>query len=369
MALAGANVVINLSDGSTQVSFQASEFERFLEQYGVHNVNERDGFTSKLKTGGVYPDALNRNDHRSPAPNRPKNSQRDMWFLRAGKVPVGGKVPTGQKEINKCLEPPRLNRRRMKAQDNLQEAVADLIFEYYTDKELLAKAQTVRDWVLRVPTSVPPATPSPPPRTPTRNNRTGSIATGTGTSDLLPHGSPGVAFRPSKKQNTSSTPQHLRPPPSPKRLATNDELNLPITLRKSFPTLNRFMPQLLQRGKRMMKGMDLDQVQMNAALREMVRFKEEKGEAIGFDHGNGHGVSPLIPLSTVTTRDGKAKHNVEAFVDDVFRELEGDEQEEFVYGLLDVLLAKKSKDLVMKKLREHQLAPKVMDEFDMAAVL
>lgn len=44
---------------------------------------------------------------------------RDMNLIRIGKIPDGGDLIAGQKEINLCSEPPRNNRKMLLAKNTL----------------------------------------------------------------------------------------------------------------------------------------------------------------------------------------------------------------------------------------------------------
>ena len=53
--------VVNREDGSKEVELKKEECETLLDWYGLHSATdtERNGVSSTLKWGGVYPDALN----------------------------------------------------------------------------------------------------------------------------------------------------------------------------------------------------------------------------------------------------------------------------------------------------------------------
>ena len=87
----------NISDG-TKVVRVSNDWDRFLNDYGLSGDNERNGVTSKLQKGGVYPDALHRKKISAPPAIREKSNK--MHMLRVGNVPSGAIMVAGSKEIN-----------------------------------------------------------------------------------------------------------------------------------------------------------------------------------------------------------------------------------------------------------------------------
>ena len=57
-------------------------------------------------------------------------------------------MPSGQKVINKCLEPPPVTRKFHDAKVQLREATHQLLFEFQMDKKQLENGKAVRDWLL-----------------------------------------------------------------------------------------------------------------------------------------------------------------------------------------------------------------------------
>lgn len=120
------------------------EWKKFLMQYGLKREGEPEttSLTSGLQTGGVYEDSLDNTKDRRELGERGIDMpyHRDMHLIRIGKIPEGGKLIAGQKEINLCLEPLFL------AKDTLNKEISQLMMSYELDHE--EDVKVVKNWVL-----------------------------------------------------------------------------------------------------------------------------------------------------------------------------------------------------------------------------
>ena len=233
----------NISDG-TKVVRVSNDWDRCLNDYGLSGDNERNGVTSKLQKGGVYPDALHRKKISAPPAIREKSNK--MHMLRVGKVPSGAIMVAGSKEINQCLEPIRFSRRTRTAKIVLAESFNTVLFDYQSEASSLVDARAVRDWVLT-------KDPTPPQPSPSMSgDRDADNANAPKSpSDMDVLDSPESQVRslelakddadpPSKRQNTSATPERMkvRGPWTTNTIPTTGEIDEP-------PTINNEKKQII----------------------------------------------------------------------------------------------------------------------------
>lgn len=124
-----------------------------------------------------------------------------------------------------------------------------------------------------------------------------------------------------------------------KTLKTRFELSdIPDKTKREFPTLAAFMPNVLNRGKNVVRGMDMDKDLMESAIREIDKFKIKISEPLEYSHGNGHGVH-LVHLPIVKKKDGSLAPDVERFMTDLFGVLDkSEDRHKVVDGLMGYLL-------------------------------
>jgi hypothetical protein len=125
----------------------------------------------------------------------------------------------------------------------------------------------------------------------------------------------------------------------------------------------------------MVAGMDMDLLLFQGVLSDSVRLCDYHQEPLGFTYSNGkHGVR-LIKLPMWENNCGEVKPNIAACIDELLSVVgestidDGGVDEDFIADLLLDYLLNKHQTRVMEKLRERKLIPKVMDEFDMGALL
>ena len=134
------------SDGSYLVEVALPEWESFFHQYGLKAIGsgEREGITSQLQVGGVYKDALTSDPPKPTEKRGQHNLLKNMHLLRVGSISTGVLSP-GAAEINKRLDPPRVNWRMSRAKQNLVEALEFPLREYILDHK--EEVMAVRDWL------------------------------------------------------------------------------------------------------------------------------------------------------------------------------------------------------------------------------
>ena len=108
-----------------------------------------------------------------------------------------------------------------------------------------------------------------------------------------------------------------------------------------FPILSSFNPGLLQRGKRLVNGVDLDCQLFNGMIIETVRLCAKLNEPLQFQYQNGkHGIR-LIKLPMSKSNRGTVTPNIKRCIDDmlsVFDDNDKDVADVVVDTLLDYLL-------------------------------
>ena len=445
-----------------KVVVNKEEWKSFLSQYGLKGEMEPEtaSLTSDLQIGGVYKDSLDNKNDKEELGERGKDMPffKDMHLIRIGKIPEGGKVIAGQREINFCLEPPRNNRNMLRAKATLNNDISQLMISYELNHP--DDVQVVKDWVLMKestkPTEVPksneahgssdtdPITSQTPTR-PTRAEVSDDDGDGCDAgSKRFNLGSTGVS--PMKKKPTMGKhPQEeddvdddevdagakrFNPGPtgvSPKKkrptlgdidsgqleipdiirekfpkmsgfsMADNVALmdaeqaeallnemeravervhreDLPPELAKMFPTLAKYFPEGLVTGSRVTQAgssvLDKDEMITGAVVRELFNLRKAQDRPLRVEHANGK-VSELIALPLTKKRGEPQKPNFDMFLNNLFAsEAVNDESVEIIVGgLLDCLLSGEYKDVTMEQLRQRQIAPEVMDEFQSAATI
>jgi hypothetical protein len=139
-----------------------------------------------------------------------------------------------------------------------------------------------------------------------------------------------------------------------------------------FSALSSVSPNALQRGKRVVNGVDLDLQLFQGMIHDSVKYCDMHSEPLQFQYSNGqHGVR-LIKLPMSKGKDGRVTPNIQKCVDEmltvVSEDFKDDADDIVVDMLLDYLL-QSNKAKLIEKLRERKMVPRVMDEYDCAALL
>ncbi len=114
----------------------------------------------------------------------------------------------------------------------------------------------------------------------------------------------------------------------------------------------------------------MDLVLFQGVIADSVKFCELHKEQLEFKHGNGkHGVR-LIKLPMSMNNNGIVTPKIKPCIDEIISSF-GDE-EEAAHDIVDTLLEymiNNHKRIFEDKLQEKQLTPKIMNEFDVTALL
>ena len=144
--------------------------------------------------------------------------------------------------------------------------------------------------------------------------------------------------------------------------------DIPDDVRKQFPCLAKMAPGVTNRGERIVAGIDLDRQWMEGMLRESVQVAEQHNEPLQYTHENGKHAVRLLQLPMSKDNEGKVKPNIKKCMDQLL-DVVGNEYKDEVVDLLLEYLITKHKDKTLDTLREKQMIPNVMDEFDVAALV
>ncbi len=128
---------------------------------------------------------------------------------------------------------------------------------------------------------------------------------------------------------------------------------------------------MLQRGKLVVIGVDLDLQLFQGMIQESVKYCEMHKESLQYQYGNGkHGVR-LIKLPMSKGNDGRVTPNIKKCIDEmlsVISEDVKDDANDIVVDLQLYYLLTSNKTKLMEKLCERKMVPKIMDEYDCAAL-
>jgi hypothetical protein len=164
--------------------------------------------------------------------------------------------------------------------------------------------------------------------------------------------------RPTNNNSTIVTPTSIiRPAPDP------DDCH---TLHQEFLILSSFNPDLLQHGKRLVNGVDLDCQLFWGMIHESVKLCTKLNEALQFQYQHDkHGIW-LIKLPISKSNRGIVTPNMKKCMDEVllvFDDNDDDGAHDIVVDVLLDYLVKSNRTALREKLHEQKMVPKVMDGY------
>ena len=376
--------ILELKDGSRSVQVNRKEWDDFVMTPKLRGdaVDVR-GRHVELTDGSIKISAI-KDGMAACEEEGATTHHMKMWMLRVGKVRDHDRGNKKNTAINHGVLPPRMNTVMREAKEKLCDATRDNNLMRYMDATKMRDVTVVKKWVLMGKTITTPeeisnfenvgvTPPLPvgssieedimlsPPAIKTTKTVSSTVASLTGYTPL-----PTLQLL-STPATVVSTVSHDVLSASP-----NDDSEF---LQKQFPTLTKVSPRLVVRQKNMVAGMDMDLLLFQGVLAESARLCDYHQEPLGFTYSNGkHGVR-LIKLPMSKNNRGKVIPNIAACIDELLSVVgestigEGDVDEDCVADLLLDYLLNKHQSRVIEKLRESKLIPKVMDEFDMGALL
>ena len=272
--------------------------------------------------------------------------------------------PPKNTAINHGMLPPRMNTAMRVAKERLCDATRDNNLMPYMDATKMQDVITVKKWVMMEGRE----NKTTAPRGVSSGNDVDNNLPPLGRNSDIPLSPPAIN---TKEKSLLSTPANVV-----SKVAYNVVSITPNAdgdfIRSKFPSLAVVSPRLAVRGRNMVAGMDMDLLLFQGVLADSVKLCEYHNESLSFTYSNGkHGVR-LIKLPMSKNNRGEVKPNIAACIDEllsVAEEAEAEVGEDYVADLLLNYLLKKHKTKVLEKLRERKLIPKVIDEFDMGALL
>ncbi len=270
-----------------------------------------------------------------------------MPLLRMGKVRQG-KCPPSNTAINSGDESPRLTHAMQEVKMTFIEATMSLLV---VDKTKQEDVLAVEQWVLMTKTTVDstndddgdaesqeqPQRPCPPP--PSVTSTVGSQFT-----------TPGPRLDQARSTQAAVTPD-------------------------GFPGLAKLSPNLcvLQCGEGLCNGINLNMIHFQQVINDCATYCKLTGEPIQFLHSHGQSGVRLVELPIQRCDTGILKPNVFKCIEEMLSVCEeydnnSDADDNIFNQLLDYLF-KCDREKLMSKLRKRQMIPRLIDEYNLAALL
>ena len=377
------------SDGTRSASGENEEWKEFLRLHGLRGDTYGRGGGVEFSTARINTIAIERmegmNINDATTDTAKGKVSRDMAVLRVGHVDGTGKPPAPT-AINRNEDPPRINHAMRKAKTKLCQATVEL---YSVADSKMQDILVVEDWVYMKTTNTADTTMSKKRKYADDKDDEASAA------EIIACSTPSIAVERGALNQTAAGPtastganvisppnitqiQTIQTPPSftiNNNVQQHSTPEQPIIseniIMKQFPSLAKFCPSLLRRGTNVKKGMDLDMISFQGVLSDMVKWCEKFNEPLQFNYANGKHGARLIKLPMSKSNSGVVKPNIQKCIDDLIACIDDREDANVVVIdiLIDYLLSKKNKTKTIKNLSERRLVPKVMDEYDCAALL
>ena len=331
--------VRNNKDGSKSIRVDRDEWNLFLGRFELRGDIYGKGGCIELTDGYINYTAIERTmggriDHTTTN----KKSAR-MCVLRVGAVAPGETPPSNTAINREDDEPPRINKQMRQAKLNL---AVDLTIKLRSfDEPRMEDLSAVSDWVLMNNT------------TPAATKMTVGVKRKC------------VGDDPTNEPIPRTPPMQITPLSTSTTTTSTGDPNL-------FPALSSISPDALLRGKRVVNGVDLDLQLFQGMIHDSVKYCDMHNEPLQFQYSNGKHRVRLIKLPMSKGNDGRVTPNIKKCVDEmlsVVSEDVRDDANDIVVDLLLDYLLQSNKSKLMEKLRERKMVPRVMDEYDCAALL
>ena len=155
-------------------------------------------------------------------------------------------------------------------------------------------------------------------------------------------------------------------------------------LQDKFPTLFKHCPNVLLRNVNVIRDIDLDRQLFHSLLAESVELCKTLGEPLQYTRWNGQYYNHLLQLSlpapTKKNRDKAVKPNVERCIKDLISLVESvnagdvasEEKDVATEQIVDLFVNycyNNHKTILKEKLREKKMIPRIMNEYDVAAII
>ena len=383
----------NNKNGSRSVHTSNEKWKEFLHSYHLRgNIGEDDDH-AEYTTGYIFTSAFDADAGAIGKSDNTTTSGRgkNMAMVRVGKIRLEDPPPLCT-AINRGLYPPRMNAGLRQAKIKLNESLRCNELMDYTDVSEMTDVYTVYDWVLMktgmaasntstkqkidgddsddddemIRQITPPQTVqsplAPPQKTPfTQCQIPRAVST------ITPD-EPNLSSQPSILDSTIST-NFIRKNIKEKPTVSDD-------IRKQFPALSQYYPEVFHRERNVVGEIDLDFQLLQSIIAESAALCKMKGEPFQVMHSNGVHGTRFIELPITLSKDRTSvRSNINRFIDEQLipaininteKEKANDDITEV---LLDYLTDKSRRGRLMEKLREMRLVPKVMNEFEVGALL
>lgn len=383
-----------------------------------------------VSKGRVYEGAL-KEKRPADAPPVSETKAADMVTLRIGKIAHGGKAPPGAKHINGRKDRPKFSWKMRKVLTKYQRTIRPLVTKAYFDEKMRSDARIVAQWMVDPPQlfkrkeikrRVNPQAKQPTkdtPNSPPKKKVNTAATPKRGTKDVeandeeimsqqlqddlmdvfrkhglldklkqqLPQDDLKQASSTTPKQSSATTafvtPFHaVRPSEEPREEQTSTSVDPTTDItdppqmnnvspseseKKQFPVLSKLAPRVLQRDRDCVGGMDMDQILCDAILREIVKFKSNRGETVGFESANSHSSHTLLDVPFID-KDNKKVPDMNRVLTQVMSMAEKGSERIMVDAVIDHLV-KSHNAATREVLRERKITHRNMDQYDLATIL
>eukprot|EP00957_Ditylum_brightwellii_P073095 5555669-Ditylum_brightwellii.AAC.1 len=153
-----------------------------------------------------------------------------------------------------------------------------------------------------------------------------------------------------EEQTPSGLVAHIPEPPQ-QHCVTPSESD-----KNNYPVLSELDPRVLRRDEECVGGMDMDQIYTDVILREILKFKLTRGEAVSYESANSRTSHTLLDV-TMTVKDNKNVPDMKATMKQLMGMADPGTEETMVETALDYLLSSQTA-ATRRALRDKKVTPK-----------
>lgn len=372
--------------GTKSVFLESDKWNAFLQLFNLRGDRHGRGGCAEFTDGRISKAAIERTLSVGCGMIDQSADSKMMWLLRIGKIAPDEKPPSNTAINNDKVEPPGMTHKLRIAKMELAQAILHL--NVVENESMMQDVWTVRNWVLMTNNTNSNIAPKRKHEVDDSSDIDGDDEEMQDRAFFMPQQQlqvqPNDNLLLSACGTTISSTIHMTTlsestitnnypnPVSPLNQNISDDL------RKQFPTISKFCPDLLHRNRpeRVVNGVDLDLQLFHAIIAESVDLCKKLDEPLQYQHSNGQHRTRLIKLLIPNSKRRRLlKPNIEKCFDEIISVLQsvnfvGDDRfDHQIVTLLVDYLAENHRSQFEKQLREKRIIPKLMNEFDIAALV